>query len=89
MCENVAVILNRISRVTNILLSKIQSARKILLSGNQSLRFGFFFKSFPQNKALCLHLAVIPQIPQKACLQFTPKPTSSGLEVEAKFYFQD
>ena len=25
---------------------------------------------------------------QKACLQFRPKPTSSGLEVEAKFTFE-
>ena len=35
MCENVAVNLNRMLRMTKILLSKIQSARKILLSGNQ------------------------------------------------------
>ena len=34
MCENVAVNLNKMLRVTKILLSKIQSARKILLSGN-------------------------------------------------------
>ena len=32
MCENVAMTLNRISHVTNILLSKIQSTWKILLS---------------------------------------------------------
>ena len=37
MCENVAVNLNRMLRVTKILLPKIQSARKILLSGNQPL----------------------------------------------------
>ena len=35
VCENVAVVLNRMSRVTNILLSEIQSTRKILLRGNQ------------------------------------------------------
>ena len=37
MCENFAVNLNKMLRVTKILLSKIQSARKILLSGNQPL----------------------------------------------------
>ena len=36
-CENGAVILNTIPRVTYILFSKIQSARKILRSGNQPL----------------------------------------------------
>ena len=35
VCENVAVILKTMSRVTNILSSKIQSALKIVLSGNQ------------------------------------------------------
>ena len=35
VCENVAVILKTMSRVTNILLYKPQSARKILLSGNR------------------------------------------------------
>ena len=35
MCENVAVNLNRMLRVTKVLLSKIQSAWKILLSGSQ------------------------------------------------------
>ena len=37
VCENVAVTLDRMSHMTNILLSKIQSAWKILLSGNQPL----------------------------------------------------
>ena len=36
-CENVALNLNRMFRVTKILLCQIQSARKILLSGNQPL----------------------------------------------------
>ena len=36
MCENVAVNLNRMLRMTKILLSKIQSARKILLSGTRA-----------------------------------------------------
>ena len=53
------------------------------------LRIGFIFKYFPQHKALYSYFAVIPEIPQTTCLQFRPKPTSSGLEVEAKFYFQD
>ena len=53
------------------------------------LRFGFLFKYFPQHKALCSHFAVTPEIPKTTPLQFRPKPTSSGLEVEAKFYFQD
>ena len=35
MCENVAVNLNRILRVTKSLLSKIQPGRKIRLSGNR------------------------------------------------------
>ena len=35
--ENVAVMLNRMLRVTKNLLSKIQSARKILLRGSQPL----------------------------------------------------
>ena len=34
-CENVALNLNRMLRLTNVLLCQIQSARKILLSGNQ------------------------------------------------------
>ena len=34
-CENVAMILNRMSRVTNILLSKNSVPYKIQLSGNQ------------------------------------------------------
>ena len=37
LCENVAMILNRMLRKTKVLLSKIRSLRKILLSGNQSL----------------------------------------------------
>ena len=49
------------------------------------LRLGFLFKYFPQHKALCSYFEVIPEIPQTACSQFRPKPTSSGLEVEAKF----
>ena len=53
------------------------------------LRFGFLCRYFPQHKALCSYFAVIPEIPQTARLQFRPKPTSSCLEVEAKFYFQD
>ena len=36
-CENVAVNLNRLLRMGNISLCKIQSARKIPLSGNQPL----------------------------------------------------
>ena len=35
-CENVALNLNRMSRMTKVLLFQIQSARKILLSGNHS-----------------------------------------------------
>ena len=35
MCENTALNLNRMPRVTNILLSQIQSARKILLNRSQ------------------------------------------------------
>ena len=35
MCENFAVNLNKTLRVTKILLSKIQSSRKILLSGKE------------------------------------------------------
>ena len=50
------------------------------------LRFGFLFKYFCQQKALCSYFAVIPEIPQTASLQFRLKLTSSGLEVEAKFY---
>ena len=53
------------------------------------LGFGFLFKYFPQHKTLCSHFAVILEIPQTARLQFRPKSTSSGLEVEAKFYLQD
>ena len=53
------------------------------------LRFGFLFKHFPKHKALCLYFMVIPEIPKTVCLQFRPKPPSSGLEVEAKFYFQN
>ena len=37
MCENVTLNLKRMLRVTKILVSKIQSARKILLSRNQPL----------------------------------------------------
>ena len=37
MCENVAMNWNRMLRVSKILLSKIQSARKIVLSGIQPL----------------------------------------------------
>ena len=47
-----------------------------------NLRFGFLFKYFPQDDALCSYFAVVPEIPRG-------KPTSSGLEVQAKFYFQD
>ena len=54
-----------------------------------NLRFGFLFKYFPQDEASCSHFAVIQEIPQRACLQFRPKPSSSGLEVETKLYFQD
>ena len=36
-CENAALNLNRMLRVANVLLCQIQSARKILLSGNQPL----------------------------------------------------
>ena len=53
------------------------------------LRFGFLSKYFPQDKALCSYFAVIPEIPQTARLQLRPKPTSSGLELKPKFYFQD
>ena len=53
------------------------------------LRFGFLFKYFPQGNALCSYFAVIPEFPRTARLQFRSKPTSSGLEVEAKFYFQN
>ena len=53
-----------------------------------NVRLGFLFKYFPQHKASCSYFAVIPEIPQTARLQFRPKPTSSGLQVEAKFYFQ-
>ena len=53
------------------------------------LRSGFLFNYFPQHEALCSYFAVIPEIPQKARLQFRPESTSSGLEVKAKFYFQD
>ena len=53
------------------------------------LRFGFLFKNFLQHKALCSYFAVIPEILQTAHLTFRPRPTSSGLEVEAKLYFQD
>ena len=55
----------------------------------EKLRFGFLFKYFPQQKALCSYSVVIPEISQTARLQFRPKPTSSGLEVQAKLYFQD
>ena len=54
-----------------------------------TLRFGFVFDYFPQHEALCSYFAVIPEIPQTAHLQFRPKPTSSGVDVEAKFYVQD
>ena len=40
---------------------------------------------FPQVKALCSYFTVMPEIPQTVCLQFRPKPTSSGLEMEVKF----
>ena len=52
------------------------------------LKFGFPFKYFSQQKALCSYFALIPEIPKAARLQFSPKPTSSGLEVEAKFHFE-
>ena len=51
------------------------------------LRFRFPFKYIFLSEALCSYFAVIPEIPQKTRLQFRPKPTSSGLEVEAKCYF--
>ena len=53
------------------------------------IRSGFLFSYFPQDKALCSYFSVIPEIPQKLRLQFRSKPTSSGLEVEAKFYLRD
>ena len=53
------------------------------------LRFGFLFKYLPQHKALCSYFEVIPEIPQRARLQFRLKSTSFGLEVEAKVYCQD
>ena len=53
------------------------------------LKFGFLVKYFPQHMALCSYFVIIPEIPQTARLQFRLKLTSSGLEVEAKFYFQD
>ena len=52
-------------------------------------RFGFLLKYFPQHKALCSYFAVISEIPKAVRFQFRLKPTSSGLEVEAKFNFQD
>ena len=53
------------------------------------LRFEFLSNRFPQHEALCWYFAVISEIPQTVHLQFRPKPTSSGLDVEAKFYIQD
>ena len=53
------------------------------------ITFGFLFQYFPQDNAICLYFAVIPEICQTARLQFRPKPISSCLEVEAKSYFQD
>ena len=47
------MILNRMSSVTNILSSKVQSARKILLSGNQPLEF-IFILNFDTQKNLQL-----------------------------------
>ena len=52
VCENGAVILNRMSHVTKILLSKIQSARKILLSGNQPQDSERAYTRHPSNKNL-------------------------------------
>ena len=46
--------------------------------------FEFLLKYF----LIYSYFAAIPEIPETARLQFRPKPTSSGLEVEAKFYFQ-
>ena len=39
MCENVALNLNGMLRLTNVLLCQMQSAQKILLSGNQPIMF--------------------------------------------------
>ena len=52
------------------------------------LRFVFPFRYFPQDKALRSYVALIPEISQTTHLQFKPKPMSSSLEMEAKFYFQ-
>ena len=53
------------------------------------IRFQFLLKYFPQHKALCSYFTAIVEISQTVRLQLSPKPTSSGLKVEAKFYFQD
>ena len=42
MCENFAVNVNKMLRVTKILLSKIQSAWEILLSGSQAKVLPYF-----------------------------------------------
>ena len=52
------------------------------------LRSGFLFNYFPQHMPLCSYFTVIPVIRQTLRLQFRPKPTSSGLDVDAKFYIQ-
>ena len=46
MYENVVVNLNRMLRVIKISLSKIQSARKIPLSGNQPLNHTSMISAF-------------------------------------------
>ena len=53
------------------------------------IRSGFLLRYFPLHKDLCSHFSVIPEIPQTSRLQFRPKPTSSGVEVGAKFYLRD
>ena len=51
MCENVAVNLNKTLCVTKTLLSKLQSAPKILMSGNQPLsRISTRWKNFEAEK---------------------------------------
>ena len=54
-CENVALNLNRMLRVTNVLSFQIQSARKILLSGNQPLYFSSFEDVTSSNFQIIIH----------------------------------
>ena len=44
---------------------------------------------FPQHKAVSSYFTGIREIPKTASLQFRRKPTSSGLEVEARLECQD